>query len=145
MSFIFPASMPIHFSEFQALVLLIGFVPLIYAIMSWNFFNYKKHGLRCFALILSGLLFLSWIIPVEQQFWLPNLMWARAGGVAVLVVLEVSLAVVILKILFLEDGTAEHVSAKTGAPLPIAKLMALEARFWKALWNFLSMKKFKKK
>ena len=97
----------------------------------------KNQGLRSLAIIFFGILFLSWIMPIEEQFLLPKLMVFRVGGISVVLVIEFFFLLGILKLLFSQNMSPEEVSQKSGAPLPIAKLMTLEARFWKWLWEHI--------
>jgi hypothetical protein len=47
------------------------------------------------------------------------------------------LFVAALRLVFSGTATAEEVSERTGAPPLIARLIVIEARFWRALWRLI--------
>jgi hypothetical protein len=55
----------------------------------------------------------------------------------VLIGFEIWLFLVVMRLAYRSGTTAEQVQAKAGVPPIIAKLLLLEARFWKAVWRFL--------
>jgi hypothetical protein len=53
----------------------------------------------------------------------------------VLALIELRLLAVALKLVFAGRATADEIAERTGAPPWIARLMLIEARFWKWLWR----------
>lgn len=86
--------------------------------------------LRVLALQLSALLIAGWLTLPSQQLVVQHLAWARPIGIAILVVVEGAVLVAMLRIVF-KPGTAQSDLEKLGAPPVIARLMLLEARFWR--------------
>jgi hypothetical protein len=56
---------------------------------------------------------------------------------AVMAAIELWLVAAVVKLVFRGGATAEEVSASSGAPRWIARLMVAEARFWKYLWRLV--------
>ena len=88
------------------------------------------------ALVCLGVWIAGRMVPADFQVVLPELGWARAAGLAVLVLIELRLLVAVLKLAFSGSAKAEDLE-KQGAPPLIAKLMLIEARFWRAVWRLI--------
>jgi hypothetical protein len=111
-------------------------LPLLYALCYGRKLKLWQLAVRMVGIACLGIYLLSYVVPVEAQVLLPSFGWARTVGVAVLILVELRLLVAGIRIVFRGNATAEQISATTGAPPVIAKLMLLEARFWKAVWRF---------
>ena len=61
----------------------------------------------------------------------------RIAGLIVLAVVELWLLVAVIRLVFGSDTSCDEVSRVTGAPRFVARLMLLEARFWKAVWRLI--------
>lgn len=85
-------------------------------------------GLQCFGIWLA-----TNIVAPDKQSALAQLSWLRNLGLAVLVAFEVWLAVKLARIVFRQETRVADLE-REGVPLIIAKLMLLEARFWR--WVF---------
>lgn len=112
-------------------------IPLLYFLCYRRQLPAKQLALRLLALACLGVWISSWLVPVQFQEILPRLSWARGAGVAVLALVELRLLVLAVRLVFSGTATAEQVTERTGAPPLIAKLMLLEARFWRAVWRFI--------
>ncbi len=94
-------------------------------------------GLRALALACLGIWLGSWIIPEYGQSLLTRLAPLRVAGLLVLALIELRLLVAMIRLVFGRAASADEVSRATGAPPLIARLMLLEARFWKAVWRLI--------
>ena len=88
----------------------------------------RSAALACLGVYLAGL-----IVPAASQQLLPQLAWVRAAGLVVLALIELRVLIAMVRIVFREDSTVEQVQAASGAPRWVARLMMLEARFWRAV------------
>ncbi|HYI49719.1 MAG TPA: hypothetical protein VEX35_14770 [Allosphingosinicella sp.] len=113
------------------------FVPALHFLCYRRTLAWKPLLIRTAALASLGIYFASLLIPAEAQHLLAGLGWARLAGFAVLAALELWVLVKVIKLVFGTTTTAEEISATSGAPPWIARLMLLEARFWKWLWRLL--------
>lgn len=85
------------------------------------------------ALQCSGIWLATKIVPVESQNILPYLSWLRILGFVFILALEVGVVIALIKIVFRTDTTAKQVE-QLGVPPVVAKLLLMEARFWR--WVF---------
>ena len=86
--------------------------------------------LRVLALQTSALLIASWLTLPDRQFVVQHLAWLRPVGIAILIATEGAVLVAVLRIVFKPTTEATDLE-KLGAPPVIARLMLLEARFWR--------------
>lgn len=93
--------------------------------------------MRTAALALLGLYLASQLVPADAQQLLARLWWLRPVGLAVLLLFELRLFAAILRLVLAGEASAEQVAARSGAPKWVARLMLLEARFWRALWRLI--------
>ena len=112
------------------------FVPFLHWLCYRRQLPTQALMIRTFALSLSGLYLATWLVPPEAQSLLTHLSWLRPIGLAALTLIELKLLIEIVRLAF-SGGTSSEVSARTGAPEWIARLMLLEARFWKAVWRII--------
>lgn len=112
-------------------------LPALYALCYARALPPWQLALRMVGIACLGLFLLGHIVPPEAQRLLPRFGWARTIGVVVLVLVELRLFVAALRLLFGSGASAQQISARTGAPPWIARLMVMEARFWKAVWRLL--------
>jgi len=125
------------FAEKVILFDLCLFIPALYALCYRHKLNRRALLLRTIALALGGIYIASKLVPADAQVLLTDLVWARNAGWLVIVLIELAVVLVTVKLVF-GGATTEEVAAKSGAPLWVARLMQLEARFWKAVWRFLT-------
>jgi hypothetical protein len=112
-------------------------VPALYFLCYRSTLSVKAMALRLIALACLGVWIASWLVPAAAQEVLPNLSWPRTVGLAALALIELRLLVLALKLAFSDRADAETLTQRTGAPPVLAKLMLLEARFWKAVWTLV--------
>lgn len=125
------------FAEKAILFDLCLFVPALYALCYRHRLTRRALLLRTIALALGGIYIASKLVPAEAQVLLADLVWARNAGWLAIALIELALVVVTVKLVF-GGASTEEVAARSGAPLWVARLMQLEARFWKAVWRFLT-------
>ena len=112
-------------------------VPLLYYLCYRSQLSARQIALRLLALACSGVWLATWLVPQSSQALLPHLSWARMVGVAIIAAVELRLIVAAVRIAFSDDASAEQLTRVSGAPPLIAKLMLLEAKFWRAVWRFI--------
>ena len=111
-------------------------LPVLYALCYGRSLPLWQVAVRMVGIACLGTYLLSFIIPAEAQLLLPHFAWARTVGMALLLLIELRLFIAGVRLLFKEGVTSEQLSAETGAPRPLAKLMLLEARMWKGLARY---------
>lgn len=92
-------------------------------------------ALRIVALQCSGLWFLGWILPSTEQHVLPTLAPLRSAGLAVIVLVELRLAVALVRIVFKPETKPTDLQSQ-GVPEWVARAMLIEARFWRWVLNW---------
>lgn len=113
------------------------FVPALYWLCYRRKVAAKPLLVRTAALAFLGLYVASHLVPPQAQHLVAELGWARFVGWAVLALVELWVAVKVVKLVFGGKATAEQLHERHGAPLWIARLMLVEARFWKWVWRLL--------
>lgn len=113
------------------------FVPALYALCYRRRLALRPLLIRTFALALLGIYIATTLVPPGAQVLIADLAWARTAGWVVLALIELWVMIAVVKLVFGGGATAEQVAERSGAPAWVARLMLLEARFWKALWSFV--------
>jgi hypothetical protein len=111
-------------------------LPLLYALCYARTLPPWQLALRMLGVACLGIFLLDYMVPPEARRLLPAFHWARSIGLLLLVLFELRLVVAGIRLVFRPGTTEEQLSASTGAPPFIARLMLLEARFWQAVWRF---------
>jgi hypothetical protein len=93
---------------------------------------FRTIGLACFGVYLA-----SKLVPAEAQTVLRDLLWVKSAGWLGLALVELWLALQIIRLVYGGQHDAEEISRLHGTPEWVARLMLLEARFWKAVWKLL--------
>jgi hypothetical protein len=126
-------------SMVEAIVLfdLCLFIPLLYVLCYRSQLPLKPLLLRVLGLVCLGVYIASYIVPEPAQQIVPQLSWARTAGLAVLALVELALLLTVLRLVWGRDASAEQVQAASGAPAWVARLMVVEARFWRAVWRLI--------
>ncbi len=93
---------------------------------------------RALAIACGGVWLAGWLIPADQQQLLGQLAPLRWAGLSMVALLEVAVLAAAIRIAFSATGTARDVTAVTGAPEWVSRLMLWEAQLWRALWSWLS-------
>lgn len=112
-------------------------IPLLYFLCYRRSLAPRQMALRLLALACLGVWAAGQVLPLSAQAMLPHLGWPRMAGLAVLALIELRLLVLAVKFAFSARGSAEELAEKSGAPVFLAKLMLLEARFWRAVWKLI--------
>jgi hypothetical protein len=112
------------------------FIPLLY-LLCYRRLARKPLLLRAAALALAGIYIASKLVPPEAQTVLGELVWARYAGLAALALIELWVVVLTVKLVY-GGATTDEIARTSGAPPWIVRLLQIEARFWKAVWRFLS-------
>lgn len=112
-------------------------VPLLYCWCYWNRVPRREIAVRAAAIACLGVWIAGRFIPAADQTILPHLSWVRTLGIAVLALIELRVLVAVVRLAFSGTATAEEISARSGAPPMIARLMLIEARFWRWVWKLL--------
>lgn len=110
------------------------FVPLLHALCYRRVLPLRALLIRTAGLSAAGLYVASLLVPAEAQRWIDDLGALRLVGLAVVAVIELYVLVETAKVLFGRDASVERVVERSGAPAWVARLMLLEARFWKWVW-----------
>jgi hypothetical protein len=112
-------------------------VLLLYVLCYRNKVARGQLVLRAVALACLGIYAATYLVPEPVQAILPQLGVLRIAGLAVLMLIELRLLIAAIRIVWGRDGSVEQVQAASGAPAWIARLMVMEARFWKRLWRLI--------
>lgn len=112
-------------------------VPILYVLCYRRRHSAAQLGLRALALACLGIWLGAWIIPESDQSVLTRLGPLRVAGLVVLALIELRLLVAMIRLVFGSEPSSDEISRATGAPPFVAKLMLLEARFWKAVWRLI--------
>ena len=113
------------------------FVPALYALCHRRRVALRPLLIRTFALAVLGVYIASKLVPPEAQHLVAELSWARMAGWVVLAAIELWVVVKVARLTFGGSVTAEQIAERHGTPEWIARLMLLEARFWKAVWRLV--------
>ena len=111
--------------------------PILYVLCYRRRLPALQLGIRALALACLGIWIGSWIVPESDQSLLTRLAPLRAAGLLVLALIELRLLVAMVRLVFGPETSSDEVSRATGAPPFLARLMLLEARFWKAVWRLI--------
>ena len=126
-----------HFLEAMVLFDLCVFMPLLYVLCYRFTVPRGQLVLRAVALACLGIYVSTYLVPEPMQAILPELGVLRIAGLAVLMLIELRLLIAAIRIVWGRDGSVEQVQAASGAPAWMARLMVMEARFWKRLWQMI--------
>jgi hypothetical protein len=118
---------------------LVLIMPMLYL------FCYRAQGkavvFRTLALSCSAIWLCSYIIPQIHHHLLATFGWLRYAGIAVLTVVEFKVTLAMLRVLFntklSKDETIKTIASQSDMPMWMANWMAIEAKFWIGLGNFL--------
>jgi hypothetical protein len=112
-------------------------VPLLYFLCYRRQLPARQMALRLLAIACAGIWVAGRLVPAAAQEILPQIGWARALGIAAIALVELRLLVLAVRLTFSGNADAAKLSAATGAPPFLAKLMLLEARFWRTVWRLI--------
>lgn len=127
-------------SEWVALFDLCVFMPLLYLAAFASDLTPKARLLRCLGIAGIGLFAAGWIVPEPNQFIIGELSTIRATAIVGIVAFEGWIMWKVIGAVYRQNADAKTLEREFAMPAWIAKLMVLEARFWKAVWQFLRRK-----
>ncbi len=107
--------------------------PFLYWLCYRTSLTNKAMLIRMIAIQCLGIWIATKVLPLEHQRILPELGVLRTVGLLVLCVIELRLMIAVLRTVFRKGATQQDL-VDQGAPEFIAKLVLLEARFWR--WVF---------
>lgn len=113
-------------------------LPALYWLCYRKALSGKAMAVRLVALVCAGLFVASWLVPQEEQRLLAQVAPLRIAGIAVVVLVELALLIAVLRVMFRKGTTTDQLQT-LGMPPLIARLMLLEARFWR--WLFAKFKR----
>ena len=93
-------------------------------------------GLSCLAIWATG-----YVVPPEHHHVLTSVRWLRYVGMVVLALLEIKLLIVFYRAVFSNEKSIETAANKfaadAGMPHWVARIVALEAKFWRKVLGLL--------
>ncbi|MGB3471896.1 MAG: hypothetical protein WBA51_13830 [Erythrobacter sp.] len=127
-------------SEWVALVDLCVLMPLIYLCLFSSDLSGKARVLRAAAIAGIGLFAASFIVPHNNQYLIAQLSSVRNVMAVFIIAFEGWVLWKVLDAIYRKGADAGALERDFALPQWVAKLMVLEAKFWKAVWNFLRRK-----
>ncbi len=110
-------------------------LPVLYFLCYRGTMSGGKMALRLIGLACLGIWLATWLVPDQSESLLTQFGWFRTVGIAFLVIFELRLIVGAIRMAFFGRVTADEMATVSGAPPLIAKMMLLEARFWRWVWR----------
>lgn len=127
-------------SEWVPLFDLCIFMPLVYIFAFSSDLTRKARLLRCFGIAGIGLFASSFIVPEPNQFIIGELSAVRKVAMVAIVAFEGWVLWKVIGAVYRHNADTETLEREFAMPELIARLMVLEANFWKAVWAFLRRK-----
>lgn len=112
------------------------FVPLLF-VVCYRHLPPRVLLLRTLALVCSGIWIAAFVVPDAAETILPELRWARWGGIAILIAVELAVVVAAVRLAFGKRASADALE-RLGIPAFAARLMLLEARLWTWVYRRLT-------
>jgi len=127
-------------AEWVALVDLCVFMPLVYLGLFSSELSAKARALRALGIAGIGLFAASWIVPSANQFLISELASLRAASLVFVLAFEGFVFFKVMQALYAKNADAKAIERDFAVPPFIAKLLVMEAKFWKAVWGFFRRK-----
>lgn len=124
-------------SEWVALFDLCIFMPALYLTLFTSVLTPLARFLRSLGIAGIGLLVSSLIIPEANQFLVAELSSIRKVALVGILAFEGWIITKVISAVYRKNADAEALEREFAVPGWIARLMVLEARFWKAVWTLL--------
>ena len=112
------------------------FLPAMFLLCYRRTMPPRALALRLVGLICGGLWVAALIVPDGSERMIGSVAWLRYPGLALLLVMEAFALVAMLRLTFGGDPDPAALQ-RLGVPAPVARLMLLEARFWRWAWRSL--------
>ncbi len=127
-------------AEWVALIDLCVFMPFVYFTLFTSELAPKARMLRCIAIAGIGLFAASFIVPDANQFVIGELSALRSALLVFVLAFEGWVFWKIMSAVYRKGADAKQLEQEFAMPEWIAKLMVLEARFWKAVIGLFKRK-----
>lgn len=127
-------------SEWVALIDLCVFMPVLYLAAFASELTRKARLLRCIGIAGIGLFAASLIVPEPNQFIIGELSTLRKAAMVGILAVEGWILWKVIGAVYRRNADAKALERDFAMPEWIAKLMVLEAKFWKAVWQFVRRK-----
>ncbi len=127
-------------SEWVALIDLCLFMPIVYWVFFASDLSTKARLLRCAAIAGIGLFAASFIVPASNQFIIGELSNIRNAMLVFVLFFEGFVFWKLINAVYRKGADARALQQDFAMPGWVAKLMVMEARFWKAVWGFIRRK-----
>jgi hypothetical protein len=127
-------------SEWVALFDLCVFMPILYLTAFTSELTRKARMLRCLGIAGIGLFAASFIVPEPNQIIIGELSALRNLAMIGVVAFEGWVLWKVIGAVYRQNADAKTLEREFAMPEWIAKLMVLEAKFWKAVWSVLRRK-----
>lgn len=111
-------------------------VPLLYAACYWRTLSRRALMIRVVGLVCSGIWLAGFMIPDESERVLRQVSWLRYAGAVPVLLVEGTVLIAMIRVLFSERPDTAELERK-GIPPLLARLIVLEARFWRWVWSRL--------
>lgn len=127
-------------SEWVALVDLCLVLPVLYLAGFASDLTGKARLLRALGIAGIGLFAAGFIVPEANQFLIAELAGLRSAALGGVLVFEAWVFWKVIGAVYRRGADAKALEREFGVPDWIARLMVIEARFWKAVWSLLRRK-----
>jgi hypothetical protein len=127
-------------SEWVALFDLCIFMPLLYLAAFSSELARKAHLLRALGIAGIGLFASNFVVPGPNQYIIGELSALRNAAMIGILAFEGWLLWKVIGAVYRQNADAKTLEREFAMPEWIAKMMVLEAQFWKAVWQFLRRK-----
>ncbi|MGB7374886.1 hypothetical protein [Pontixanthobacter sp.] len=126
--------------EWVALIDLCLFVPLVYFMFFSSALETKPRLIRTVGVAGVGLFAARFIVPEANQLVIADLAYMRNFVLSFVIAFEGWVLYKIITAVYKRNADAKTLEREFAVPEWIAKLMILEARFWKAVCSFFTRK-----
>ena len=110
------------------------FLPAMFLLCYRRTMPPRALALRLVGLVCGGLWVAALIVPDGSERMIGAVSWLRYPGLALLLVAEAAAFVAVLRLTSGGDSDPAALQ-RLGVPAPVARLMLLEARFWRWVWR----------
>ena len=127
-------------SEWVPLLNLCVFLPLVYLAFFSSGAPLKTRIVHAMAIAGLGLLAAKMMVPEANQFVIGYLSEVRGALLVVILAVEGFVFWKVLQALYKTGADAKASERDFAMPPFVAKLLVMEAKFWKAVWGFFRRK-----
>lgn len=123
--------------DFERVLMLDFFLilPTIYFFYLRKSMPLRGAFLRSLGLAGLGLWFAAWLMPAGEGQVIPQLAWLRYLSMPFIILVEIGVAVSLLRYIY-GEAPDEQKLIDQGVPPLVVKALLMEARFWKEVWRF---------